>query len=163
MTKHFTSTVYITASIDGEIKVLLHLHKKLQFWIGVGGHVEENENPVEAAIRETKEETGLDVVISSKSTLHTERHAREIPSPERVLEAHIPEYKGTPAHAHIDFAYFAITKTPQNVTMEEQFDWFTKGQLAKTYMPEEVRRIARKAIDSHKKPRSIYPRNNSNQ
>ena len=30
-------------------------------WIGVGGHIEKNETPDQAVIREVKEETGLDV------------------------------------------------------------------------------------------------------
>ena len=31
-------------------------------WMGVGGHIEDNESPKEAMIREIKEETGLDVI-----------------------------------------------------------------------------------------------------
>lgn len=53
MQKHFTSSLYIISLVKKEVKVLLHKHGKLGIWIGVGGHIEENENPVEAALRET--------------------------------------------------------------------------------------------------------------
>ena len=46
--------------------LLLYRNKKkndinLGKWIGVGGHIEENETPEQALIREIKEETNLDV------------------------------------------------------------------------------------------------------
>ena len=34
-------------------------------WIGVGGHVEEQETPEECLVREVKEETGLTHVLST--------------------------------------------------------------------------------------------------
>ena len=50
----------------GESYLLLYRNKKKNDynhnkWIGVGGHLEEGETPDQAAIREIKEETGLDV------------------------------------------------------------------------------------------------------
>jgi len=44
-------------------KVLIRLHDKYNLWTCPGGHVELDENPNEAAVREAKEETGLDVVL----------------------------------------------------------------------------------------------------
>jgi len=55
ITRHFTATTFI---IHKE-KVLLHLHKKLGIWLPVGGHIDRDELPEEAAIREAQEETGL--------------------------------------------------------------------------------------------------------
>ena len=63
MLKQFTAGVYIVAHINGEAKVLLHKHKKWNFWLEVGGHVESHENPVETALREAKEEAGIDVTL----------------------------------------------------------------------------------------------------
>jgi 8-oxo-dGTP pyrophosphatase MutT (NUDIX family) len=57
--KHFTATTYI---VHGT-KVLLHFHKKLNMWLAIGGHVEENELPEEAALREIVEEAGLVAVL----------------------------------------------------------------------------------------------------
>ena len=50
----------------GDSYLLLYRNKKKNDynqnkWIGVGGHIEEGETPNQAAIREIKEETGLDV------------------------------------------------------------------------------------------------------
>lgn len=44
-------------------KVLLMFNKKLNKWLQPGGHIEYNEIPTETAVRETKEETGIDIQI----------------------------------------------------------------------------------------------------
>ncbi|MFH1838007.1 MAG: NUDIX domain-containing protein [Candidatus Kuenenbacteria bacterium] len=57
ITRHFTTTVYIIY----KQKVLLHLHKKLGVWVPIGGHIDRDELPQVATLRETKEEAGLDI------------------------------------------------------------------------------------------------------
>lgn len=57
--KHFTTSALI---ID-EGKVLLIYHKKLGVWLYPGGHIESNETPDQALIREVQEEIGLQVKI----------------------------------------------------------------------------------------------------
>jgi 8-oxo-dGTP diphosphatase len=48
---------------DGKI-ALIERHKQgIQYFSFPGGHVEEGESPVEAAVREAKEELGLDVAV----------------------------------------------------------------------------------------------------
>lgn len=59
--KHFTAS----ALILHEEKILLIYHKKLDVWLWPGGHIEKNEHPDEALIREVREETGLCVEIIS--------------------------------------------------------------------------------------------------
>ncbi len=44
-------------------KVLLIRHKRTGLWLPVGGEVEKNETPTEAARREVEEETGLKGII----------------------------------------------------------------------------------------------------
>src|SRR5437016_5383970 len=39
--------------------VLIIWHHRLQRWLQPGGHVEDNEDPFGAAVRETEEETGI--------------------------------------------------------------------------------------------------------
>jgi 8-oxo-dGTP pyrophosphatase MutT (NUDIX family) len=49
-----------------EGKLLLARHEKPSktYWVLPGGAIEENESPEEAAVREVKEETGLDIRLS---------------------------------------------------------------------------------------------------
>ena len=57
MEQHFCATACI---IDKkEEKILFIHHKKLNKWLFVGGHIEENEDPESAVKREVKEETNL--------------------------------------------------------------------------------------------------------
>ena len=55
-----------------EDKVLLIHHKKLDVWLPVGGHIDENETPDQALVREIKEEIGIDVEILNKLDLPKE-------------------------------------------------------------------------------------------
>ncbi|WP_164093824.1 NUDIX domain-containing protein, partial [Stenotrophomonas maltophilia] len=55
-TRHTTATIYIVN--DGA--TALHWHRRLGIRIPPGGHVERDELPHEAGLREVREETGLD-------------------------------------------------------------------------------------------------------
>lgn len=56
---HFCSSACI---VNGNNKTVLFVHhKKLNKWLFVGEHIEENEDPETAVLREVKEETNLDV------------------------------------------------------------------------------------------------------
>ncbi len=55
-TRHFVATVYVVN--DGA--VALHRHERLGIRIPPGGHVDRDELPHEAGLREVREETGLD-------------------------------------------------------------------------------------------------------
>jgi 8-oxo-dGTP pyrophosphatase MutT (NUDIX family) len=57
--RHFTVAVFVV----WEGIVLLHLHRKLAMWLPPGGHVERDEIPDDAAVREVFEETGLNVEL----------------------------------------------------------------------------------------------------
>jgi 8-oxo-dGTP pyrophosphatase MutT (NUDIX family) len=57
--RHFTVAVFVV----WEGKVLLHLHRKLGMWLPPGGHIERDELPDDAAVREVFEETGVEVEL----------------------------------------------------------------------------------------------------
>ena len=67
--RHFCASTYV---INPENKkVLLVKHKDFNKWLQPGGHIEDNETPEEAAIREVYEETGI------KTTLIGQHFPRE--------------------------------------------------------------------------------------
>jgi len=121
----WTVGVYIVHSN----KVLIRLHEKYNVWVHVGGHVELDEDPVQAAIRECKEEVGLDVTIYDAG-----------PIPEGLTEgnrhlatpAHLNiHYVGGTKHQHCDLLYYATSQTdtiiPENPG--EQSVWLTKEEV----------------------------------
>jgi len=92
-------------------KVLLRMHDKYKIWLSVGGHIEPNEDPIEAAIREVKEEVGLDINIIGDahgplSDLPENRNYKYL-IPPRYLGRH----PVNETHEHIAFVYFATTNT----------------------------------------------------
>lgn len=81
--------VHVTASaiVIGPRGTVLHLHKRLGLWLQPGGHIEPGETPAEAALREAREETGLDVRLVHDAVAHVDVH---------------PGPKG---HTHLDVRY----------------------------------------------------------
>jgi len=76
-----------------------------------GGHIEPFENQIEAAIRETREETGLDIKFFS--FLHERNEVNDsdwLLPPEYFFQQLIPATSNVEAHYHLDFAYLAFSK-----------------------------------------------------
>lgn len=96
-TREFTVAVFVVH--DG--RVLLHRHGKLGMWLPPGGHIEPNELPDDAAVREVEEETGVRAELVGHRAL-------ELPYPRQlVVPAGIQVEDIGPGHQHIDLVYFA--------------------------------------------------------
>lgn len=101
-------------------------------WIGIGGHVENDENPYEAVLRETKEETGLDIkIFTNLRKMKSIPSVVEVPTPYMIKEEKIAKFEKEMAHYHIDLIYFGTTKNPQKIKMEngEKFGWFSQKEI----------------------------------
>lgn len=127
--KHFTATVYILH----EKSVLLLYHQKLNKWLPPGGHLEPNELPSDGARREALEETGLEVEFFHQENIWISRpNANSFARPYLCLLEEIPEYRGIPAHQHMDFVYAAKPKfTHATIRTDEAhpIKWFTLGEV----------------------------------
>ena len=83
-------------------KVLLIHHRNLNKWLPLGGHIELDEDPEQAALREAKEESGLDVELVGERPPTTEPGTRALIAP-RFLDIH----RITDTHEHIGMIYWA--------------------------------------------------------
>src|SRR5579872_372698 len=126
MERHFTATAYIFH----ENKVLLHRHQKLGKWLPPGGHIEPNETPPEAARREVKEETGLDIAFIEQENLKVDAYnAVSFERPFLCLLENIPPHKDKPAHQHMDFVYLARPLSDVSQMDLKDFRWFAWNDL----------------------------------
>ena len=74
----YADPVHLTGSaiVTGPRGTVLHLHKTLRRWLQPGGHIDPGEAPWEAALRETEEETGLEVRLpgAGPDLFHLDAH-----------------------------------------------------------------------------------------
>jgi len=89
---HFTASGLVIR----DDKVLLIFHPYLKSWLQPGGHVDDGESPIDAAIREVREETGFVCDLDSSDLEPIDVDVHEIPSNSK---------KGEAAHLHIDLLY----------------------------------------------------------
>lgn len=119
----FTVDVFVTF----EDKVLLRKHDKYGIWCAVGGHIELNEDPTQAALREVKEEVGLNVQLGGKrfsqsmSDLYTDL----------IVPFALNRHRISDTHEHISFVYWAEAETDAVIPENDgdEWRWCTKFEV----------------------------------
>ncbi|MGE0229225.1 MAG: NUDIX hydrolase [Dehalococcoidia bacterium] len=97
--RHFT----VSGFVSQRGCTALHWHR-LGLWLPPGGHIEANEDPVQAVLREVYEETGIHAEIVPTSTAYGYAQPRQLPPPVTIGVYDIDE-PGRP-HQHVDLIYF---------------------------------------------------------
>jgi len=133
-------------------KVLMRYHDKYDMWLVPGGHIELDETPEEACIREVKEEVGLDIKLYSGRKHEDESSDRLALIPPEYMDIH----PISPDHRHIAMIYFATSETmettePDNHEKSRGLQWMTEEEVAehqditpmiKFYALEALKRLA---------------------
>ena len=124
MAKHFCASVFI---INPENKkILLIKHKKNRRWTQPGGHIEYDETPEEAALREAYEETGLRVKLLGDHFPREEDYIKPLG---------IQKNRHSNGETHVDIIYAAIPNhSTDEILNKEESDaigWFSRDELDK--------------------------------
>ena len=139
-TRDFTATTFVVR--DG--RTLLLWHSDIQAWLPPGGHIEPDELPETAALREVREETGLEVELLGAQELWGT--VRVLRSPVCILLEDI-----SPGHQHIDLIYFARVSGGQLAVQESEATahrWCGPADLGAEDIPEDIRVLGKRAIQA---------------
>jgi 8-oxo-dGTP pyrophosphatase MutT (NUDIX family) len=139
----FTVAIFVVR----DRKVLLIHHRKLDKWLPLGGHIELNEDPEQAALREAREESGFEVELIGERPPTTSPGTRALITP-RFLDIH----RITDTHEHIGMIYWARPKQgAMTLAPAEHHDirWCTAEDLEQLQPPmtEPVKWYCRKALE----------------
>ncbi|MBI2663033.1 NUDIX domain-containing protein [Candidatus Woesearchaeota archaeon] len=128
-------------------KVLLRKHDKYKIWLSIGGHIELEDDPNEAAIREVKEEVGLDIELYSPI---------DIPNPsdknykELIPPFYLNRHRINDNHEHVTLVYFAKSNSDKlklsDKEITEDCKWFSKEELDNEELKDNVRFYANEAL-----------------
>ncbi len=141
--KDMQTQLVVTGLIFYNNKLLLIHHKKLDLWLGVGGHIEENETPDQALRREIKEEVGIPVQFLQPTTVGLGGETHTL----CAVPFHVSTHR-VKDHDHCSLTYLCEAQTNQIVINKEikGFQWVTKEELHKQEIPLDVQRIGKEAF-----------------
>ena len=124
MERHFTVSGFV---VEGD-RTLLHWHKKVQLWLPPGGHIDPNEDPIQAVVREVREETGIAAEVVPHLALPAFAEPPQLPPPLAIIIGHVPQGP----HQHIDMSY-ALRPIPGVPNSEPDGDhgfiWVSEAEL----------------------------------
>jgi ADP-ribose pyrophosphatase YjhB (NUDIX family) len=147
-TRHFTATTYVVN--DGA--TALHHHDRIGMWLPPGGHVDRDELPHEAALREVREETGLAGELVAETDDIGSSTVEPLPQPQHVQLADVNVYDDHVGHQHVDMVYYAVVDAREmdpapGEAPAEEWEWITREELEREarFRPD-VTEIGRRAI-----------------
>lgn len=119
---HFTSSAWVTDS--SKTKILMAYHNIYQSWSWLGGHNDGNHDFLEVAMKEVKEESGVQ---------HLKPLSEDIFSLEILtVDGHIKKGVYVPSHLHLNLTYLleADINDPVFIKQDENsaVGWFTKEE-----------------------------------
>ena len=149
-TRHFTATTYVVE--DGA--VALHEHDKLDMWLPPGGHIDRDELPHEAALREVREELGMDVELVAETGDVESDTVEPLPEPQHLQLADVNVTEQGVGHQHIDMVFYA--RAPHREIDPEpgeqpaaDWEWLTVEDLrGREGFPSDVAEVARRAVET---------------
>lgn len=124
--------------------VLLHRHRRLGLWLPPGGHVEPDELPDDAAVREVLEEAGLAVRLVGEPAI-TAPGPRQLVRPRGVQLESI-----APGHEHVDLVYLGVPVEPYDGVLggdEPSCAWLDAAAAAALDLTAEIRAWVSLALD----------------
>jgi 8-oxo-dGTP pyrophosphatase MutT (NUDIX family) len=137
--RHFTVAVFVV----WEGKVLLHYHRKLGMWLPPGGHIERDELPDDAAVREVLEETGIGVELAGE-------RREDVSDPVQLHRpAGVQLENIAPGHQHIDLIYFAKPAGTTEIREEfagDEVGWYGPADWERMQVNAEVRGWCERAL-----------------
>ena len=125
MKRHFTVTCYLIE----KTRVLLLFHPKYKKWLPPGGHLMENETPIEGLMREVLEETGLLLELLQEEHIWIEEpNAVSLARPYFCLLERSPPHLDQEEHEHIDLIY--VGRPIGGVLLQDPLlRWFTLEEV----------------------------------
>ena len=142
MTRDFTVAVFVI----WQGCVLLHPHRKLGLWLPPGGHIDANELPDEAAVREVLEESGVRIVLEARPAISHGASSPVLLAQPRGMQLEDIE----PGHQHIDLVYFAVPETGYDGLISSEgspFGWYAADDLESLGVSGEVLAWCRLALN----------------
>lgn len=137
----FTAEVFIVH----EGRVLLRMHDKYRIWCSVGGHIDPGEDPAEAALREVKEEVGLEVELwQGTKKFHVDEETFRNLVPPVALNRH----STGDGHEHTTLVYFARAASADVVPEKEsdEWRWVSRAELGGMDLKPNIREYAEGAL-----------------
>lgn len=138
---HFTTSIW---TVNKErTKTLMVYHKIYDSWSWIGGHADGEEELYKVALRELKEETGVEnAALVSKDIFSLEI---------LTVDGHMKKGKYVPSHLHFNITYLAEAEEEQNLIVNEEENtgvkWFSfEDALQASSEPWMVERIYKKLI-----------------